>query len=240
MLWLTPGYYRYSLGKEMRGTDVAALQINLDVVIDGVFGDETENAVKAWQESHNLLKDGVAGPKTFQSLCVIKSSAAVRKYNLPQGMSKSIMLGESNCIIGAHSEHPSDEGEDVGPWQLSSGPQKGSQDFYYAAFNIADAAEVSCYGLADFKSQIETVVDSDYLQTLAGGDKSLFKWQMAVLSHNWPHAAWSIPKYGSIFQDEARDDQPAQWIITATNGTITTPRQWVTNYVRKNTLYVKF
>lgn len=36
--------------------------------VDGVFGDETLKAVKTFQGNHNLVKDGIVGPKTWGKL----------------------------------------------------------------------------------------------------------------------------------------------------------------------------
>jgi peptidoglycan hydrolase-like protein with peptidoglycan-binding domain len=47
-----------------RGGDVARLQRKLGVGADGVFGPETERALKRWQRRHGLVADGIAGPLT--------------------------------------------------------------------------------------------------------------------------------------------------------------------------------
>lgn len=49
----------------MRGDDVAALQRAIGVADDGIFGPNTEKALKAFQTAHGLVADGIAGPKTF-------------------------------------------------------------------------------------------------------------------------------------------------------------------------------
>ncbi|HZU81835.1 MAG TPA: peptidoglycan-binding domain-containing protein, partial [Polyangiaceae bacterium] len=38
------------------------------MVADGVFGDETEQAVRAFQRAHDLVDDGVVGPRTWAAL----------------------------------------------------------------------------------------------------------------------------------------------------------------------------
>jgi peptidoglycan hydrolase-like protein with peptidoglycan-binding domain len=58
----------------MKGSAVNALQERLRSVgvfrgaIDGVFGQETQNAVKAAQRKFNLEPDGVVGPATWNAL----------------------------------------------------------------------------------------------------------------------------------------------------------------------------
>ena len=57
-----------------RGDSVKWLQWQLNavlgtnLVIDGVYGTNTENAVKTYQKAHNLTVDGIAGAKTINAL----------------------------------------------------------------------------------------------------------------------------------------------------------------------------
>jgi peptidoglycan hydrolase-like protein with peptidoglycan-binding domain len=51
-----------------RGGGVAALQRALGIGSDGVFGPQTERALKRWQARHGLSADGVAGPATRRAL----------------------------------------------------------------------------------------------------------------------------------------------------------------------------
>ena len=51
-----------------RGSGVSALQRMLGVSADGVFGPQTQKAVKAYQRSHGLTADGIAGPQTRSKL----------------------------------------------------------------------------------------------------------------------------------------------------------------------------
>lgn len=58
------------------GSDVKKLQESLiklgfdcgDAGADGIFGSDTELAVKAFQKKHNLTKDGIAGPLTWVAI----------------------------------------------------------------------------------------------------------------------------------------------------------------------------
>ncbi len=58
------------LKKGSRGPVVAQLQQKLDVPADGVFGPQTERAVKRYQRSKGLSVDGVVGPQTAGALGV--------------------------------------------------------------------------------------------------------------------------------------------------------------------------
>lgn len=50
------------------GSQVAMLQKLLGISADGIFGAETEKAVKGFQRENGLVSDGIAGAKTFENL----------------------------------------------------------------------------------------------------------------------------------------------------------------------------
>ena len=54
--------------KGSKGKNVTLIQQTLGIKADGVFGAQTEEAVKAWQSSHGLDPDGIVGSLTWQSL----------------------------------------------------------------------------------------------------------------------------------------------------------------------------
>ena len=61
------------LKKGHRGENVRQLQGRLNaagypVVVDGVFGNETENAVRQVQNKYGLTVNGIAGPVTLRKL----------------------------------------------------------------------------------------------------------------------------------------------------------------------------
>ena len=51
-----------------RGEDVERIQRALKVKVDGIFGKQTEAAVKAYQKRKGLVADGIVGPKTWNML----------------------------------------------------------------------------------------------------------------------------------------------------------------------------
>jgi peptidoglycan hydrolase-like protein with peptidoglycan-binding domain len=53
---------------QSRGAGVAALQRALGVSADGVFGPQTEHALRQYQRNHGLTVDGIAGPQTRGSM----------------------------------------------------------------------------------------------------------------------------------------------------------------------------
>ena len=57
-----------TLKKGSKGDKVKALQYILGLKADGIFGKDTEKAVKKYQEEYGLAADGVAGKKTFEMI----------------------------------------------------------------------------------------------------------------------------------------------------------------------------
>lgn len=51
-----------------RGAEVLELQSLLGITADGIFGPQTQLALKSYQQSHGLTADGIAGPKTWTAL----------------------------------------------------------------------------------------------------------------------------------------------------------------------------
>lgn len=64
------------LQRGSRGVHVRILQLllrhlgDIELAIDGDFGDETHNAVVTWQDKHNLETDGVVGRQTWASMLI--------------------------------------------------------------------------------------------------------------------------------------------------------------------------
>jgi peptidoglycan hydrolase-like protein with peptidoglycan-binding domain len=58
-------------GKGAQGAHVVWIQHRLGIIADGVYGPNTEAAVKALQAKHGLAADGIVGPQTFTVLCWI-------------------------------------------------------------------------------------------------------------------------------------------------------------------------
>jgi peptidoglycan hydrolase-like protein with peptidoglycan-binding domain len=55
-----------------KGDLVRKLQAKLELEADGVYGEDTEEAVRDYQEEHGLEADGVAGPVTIAHMKLIK------------------------------------------------------------------------------------------------------------------------------------------------------------------------
>ena len=108
------GYLR--LGS--RGTAVAALQRQLGIPADGIFGPQTLAAVKAFQSRHGLAADGVVGPQTHAALGTGAGSASpsggstatrTATTHTPQDWSttaagRAAMYGWSKAVIDSNPE----------------------------------------------------------------------------------------------------------------------------------------
>lgn len=57
-----------TIRKGDRGEEVKTLQRLLDITPGGIFGSQTEAAVKQYQAAHGLIPDGICGPKTWAAL----------------------------------------------------------------------------------------------------------------------------------------------------------------------------
>jgi peptidoglycan hydrolase-like protein with peptidoglycan-binding domain len=70
-----------SLNSESQGRQVELLQEALGISADGVYGPETEEAVRSFQSSKGLTVDGIVGPATIAALRLhaSASSAGVRR-----------------------------------------------------------------------------------------------------------------------------------------------------------------
>lgn len=65
-LGAAPG--RPTLRRGAQGDLVKAVQRDLNLSDDGIFGGQTEAAVRNFQRTHNMVPDGIVGPKTWTAL----------------------------------------------------------------------------------------------------------------------------------------------------------------------------
>jgi hypothetical protein len=89
-----------------RNQDVRVLQQRLNLsgaslFVDGLFGDATENAVRAYQAKIGLVADGITGPKTLAALTGSDCSALLRNASL---MAAATRLGVELAAILAVNE----------------------------------------------------------------------------------------------------------------------------------------
>jgi peptidoglycan hydrolase-like protein with peptidoglycan-binding domain len=64
----TDGAGRRTLRRGDRGDDVKTVQTKLGIAVDGIFGANTEAAVRQFQRTKQLVPDGIVGPRTWAAL----------------------------------------------------------------------------------------------------------------------------------------------------------------------------
>jgi hypothetical protein len=101
-----------------RGAAVRSIQEELGISADGIFGAQTERAVKRFQRSHNLVPDGIVGPLTRSALGLRPfSSRSVRRTSsvrLP-----AILQRIAECESGGNPRAVSPGGQYRGKYQFS-------------------------------------------------------------------------------------------------------------------------
>jgi peptidoglycan hydrolase-like protein with peptidoglycan-binding domain len=80
--------------------DVRALQQALGVPADGVFGPQTQRAVKRYQRRHGLTVDGVVGPQTRQALGLGAGPVLKRKRSHARGHGRAARGGKAHHSRG--------------------------------------------------------------------------------------------------------------------------------------------
>ena len=58
----------YLKGDDVKRVQEALVRIGYELTVDGVFGPETYNIVKTFQQDHGLIVDGIVGPATLSAL----------------------------------------------------------------------------------------------------------------------------------------------------------------------------
>ncbi len=86
-----------NLKRGCRGDDVRSLQTALNaalscaLVVDGIFGEKTDTAVRDYQRAHGLKVDGIAGKNTLSALKLIESGDTeikcedLKQFSAPHG-----------------------------------------------------------------------------------------------------------------------------------------------------------
>lgn len=199
-----PTYDRYRTLKRitpaMRGEDVYALQTGLTALghdtngVDGIFGDATLTAVKAFQKSVNLVVDGLAGGGTQQELTRHFTDKVRAQHNLPKGLIFGQCMHESGCRVGNYSAPHS--------W--------GTTGANFVVDNVKCAADI---GVAQRNSRFYDVRDSfnvvsaidslgayvrKYFDKFSGVTDTRRRWKLASGAWNAPaFACWLAKQEGA-------------------------------------------
>lgn len=101
---LVKGDFSRMLKKGMSGADVRDMQIMLNSLgydcgtADGIFGNKTVNAVKAFQTAEGLAVDGIAGQKTLETLAA-RAAVPDEKPDEPTGDAVAVSVKEIEDVI---------------------------------------------------------------------------------------------------------------------------------------------
>ena len=85
-----------------RGADVKTLQSKLNITPDGIFGRNTEIAVKLFQTSHGLTPDGIVGPHTWEYLGYTANTRNIDEIIIHCSATKEGAKCTSSQISAAH------------------------------------------------------------------------------------------------------------------------------------------
>jgi len=103
-----------------RGAAVRRVQEQLGISADGVFGEQTERAVKFFQRSHSLVADGIVGPLTRGALGLRPfSSRSVRRTSTGSVRVPAILTQIAECESGGNPRAISPGGQYRGKYQFS-------------------------------------------------------------------------------------------------------------------------
>jgi GH25 family lysozyme M1 (1,4-beta-N-acetylmuramidase) len=75
------------------GPDVRRWQAILDIVVDGIFGKDTEAATRTWQAEHGLVPDGVVGARTWAAAASGIAAPGVAAGTILEGIDVSVASG---------------------------------------------------------------------------------------------------------------------------------------------------
>jgi peptidoglycan hydrolase-like protein with peptidoglycan-binding domain len=103
-----------------RGSAVRSIQRELGVSADGVFGAQTERAVKRFQRGHDLVPDGIVGPLTRGALGLRPfSSRSVRRTSTRGADVPAALERIAQCESGGNPSAVSPGGQYRGKYQFS-------------------------------------------------------------------------------------------------------------------------
>jgi peptidoglycan hydrolase-like protein with peptidoglycan-binding domain len=109
-----------------RGDAVRAIQRELGITADGVFGPMTERAVKRFQRGHDLVPDGIVGPLTRGALGLRPFSArSLRRTSDRSVRVPRILRRIAECESGGNPRAVSPGGQYRGKYQFSRATWRG-------------------------------------------------------------------------------------------------------------------
>jgi hypothetical protein len=131
-----------------RGPAVVRIQQALDIPADGVFGPQTERAVKRFQRRHGLTVDGVVGPQTRAELGLAPFSRSSVKQRSSGVRLPRVLRQIAQCESGGDPRAVSSGGRYRGKYQFTLGTWHsigGDGDPVDAAESVQDRLALKLY-----------------------------------------------------------------------------------------------
>lgn len=184
-----------------RGDDVAELQMQLKQMgyysgdVDGVFGEMTDAAVKAFQEANSMYVDGIVGPVTRGVLEGKKEpetppdeviKAARIALQAGNGTIESARWAEHRFIISSDVIRSFDDLQITGSSEVEKSDEDDQGFYYYKGSNpteVTMTVKLNAFAGCDVRSEIESFVmdakrgTEDYIYV---GYKKLFDCMMIL------------------------------------------------------------
>lgn len=212
-------------GGPLKGNDVIALQEVCGVVqTDGVFGEQTDRALRSLQSTLGVKVDGVCGPATERAFCL--HVLALISSGTPQGLAQGMVEGESGYRLGAQSPTYMRNGTlhaDLGVVQFST-PQDDVA--IHRALDAPVALSRLCEHLREKRAEY---FDAPYVSRHR--ERSRIAGWLSC-------GSWNAPAWTDVWAARGPDDPFLQKAVTLQDGTPGTREQWVRNYVASKIAYV--
>jgi hypothetical protein len=180
----------YEIESGERGAEVFGIQRGLNgigwsLVEDGIFGDQTLDAVKTFQYKRGLGNDGVFGPKTSEKL----SFALIKRTTIecPDGLIRGMVEGESGNLIGAVN------------WTVAGGVDCSycQRRVYSQDFSNVDVIKKAFDGRYQMNLIAKSVkARHDAYFGKQGANTNEKAWRLGILYHNYEVAADKIAEVG--------------------------------------------
>nr|WP_220132981.1 glycoside hydrolase family protein [Citrobacter freundii] len=146
---------RSTLRRGAKGDLVKQIQAIIEISDDGIYGPHTESAVRVFQRDHDLVPDGIVGPKTWNVLLQLPALPAVQRIITPPVEVAKFKPDQACIDLIKHFEsckleaYP-DPGSGGDPWTIgwgSTGPDinKGTK-WTQAECDQRFASDLTLYG----------------------------------------------------------------------------------------------